>query len=133
MEKREKAAVEYQGMGKGSRRQRTERLRDGKGRDKTKGTEFMGSVTGSRRGGLHSPIHSKHKRCSDLMKAELAHTVSFRLQKQCDQINQRYSPASWHMAKGNVLLTFRIPNINTLTTEAVKLYLHRKKQFGRIF
>lgn len=120
-------------MGKGSRRQRTERLRDGKGHDKTKRTEFMGSVTGSRRGGLHSPIHSKHKRCSDLMKAELAHTVSFRLQKQCDQINQRYSPASWHMAKGNVLLTFRIPNINTLTTEAVKLYLHRKKQFGRIF
>lgn len=103
-------------MGKGSRRQRTERLREGKGHDKTKRMEFVGSVTGSRRGSLQSAIHSKHKICSDLMKAELAHTVNFLLQKQCDQINQRYSPASWHMAKGNVLLTFRIPNINTLTT-----------------
>lgn len=103
-------------MGKGSRRQRTERLREGKGHDKTKRMEFVGSVTGSRRGSLQSAIHSKHKICSDLMKAELAHTVNFWLQKQCDQINQRYSPASWHMAKGNVLLTFRIPNINTLTT-----------------
>ena len=106
-------------MGKGSRSQRTERLREVKGHDKTKRMEFMGSVTGSRRGRLQSAIHSKHKICSDLMKAELAHTVNFQLQKQCDQINQRYSPASWHMAKGNVLLTFRIPNINTLTTKAV--------------
>ena len=36
----------------------------------------MGSVTGSRRGGLQSPIHSKQKSCSDLMKAELAHTIT---------------------------------------------------------
>ena len=64
------------------------------------------------------------------MKAELAHTVTFRLQKQCNQINWRYSPASWHMAKGNVLLTFRTPNLNTLTTEAVSA--QDIQQVGRI-
>lgn len=59
-----------------------------------------------------SPIHFRGKNCClDFMKSELTHAVTFLLQKLFDQTKWRYGFASWHMAKKNILLTFRIPNI----------------------